>query len=316
METDRVQLPIAADATAREGAVGARRLAAAPTGSQTLAWQRELAQAQTGGFSGWFSPVDPPLRQPDGVPLRQASAATAAAGTNGARVPRTDQDVVASSRPPLTRAGLGGSEGADTASFVQRTGSMAYGVTPLAAAVALPAAGYEGTQPPVVAWPASSVGAAPSAHDDASPTSPLPVWLSMALQAPVASVSSSSGTLCGSLRLATADDGAEVEREPIRSPLSSPDASRGTSASAEPMRVYAEWNEDSVRVWLGADSDRLDAISRIARVLRDQLKQQGVRLSSLVCNGTDISLHDTAAAAVSIGSPSSIDSPRSEQEEL
>jgi urease accessory protein UreF len=164
---------------------------------------------------------------------------------------------------------------------------------------------------PLPVWPLASIAAvAASIEDVPSTSSSLRAWLATALEVPVARADSPSETLQAAVRQAPDSDTVESEAESESTP--SPEASSGSSGSAptDPMRVYAEWNEDGVRVWLGADADRLADISRIARALRNQLKQQGVRLYSLVCNGTDISLHDAVAAAP-VESSLSIDLPRS-----
>ncbi|WP_419688241.1 hypothetical protein ACN22W_30110 [Burkholderia theae] len=278
MENDRVLLSIPLGA-AQAGSAGARRQTSAPTGDQALAWQRELAQAQAGGFASWFSPVVPPSHDvPDtGTPADHALSMKYAGSSGHAPIAESGRDV----RSVQASAG--------------RVDLDDYPAPRLDTSAALP---ITGNVPAPLAPVAISTAGTPS-----TPSS-LQTWLTTSLGTPVAHAGSPSETLRTAVRATPDDDGAEPE------PLQSSEPQRGVPRSPDPMRVYAEWSEDGVRVWLGADTERLADVARVARVLRDQLRQQGVRLHAVVCNGTEIPLCDGTAAEATAGFSPSTDSSR------
>ena len=144
MESDRVLSSIPQDTTRTE-TLGARRQPMAPTGSQTLAWQRELAQAQAEGFAGWFSPVDVPSRRSVVATAHDGTAATTATTTAGTRI----DGVTSSNSSAVTAAtgtsshslnkasGRGGSHAPYSAGFSAGTASSGYRASPLDTVVAL-----------------------------------------------------------------------------------------------------------------------------------------------------------------------------------
>ena len=69
-----------------------------------------------------------------------------------------------------------------------------------------------------------------------------------------------------------------------------PESPVGTAEPAEhaPVRLYAEWSEHGVKVWLGADADQLQNLPVLAQQVQQWLGGQGERLISLVCNGQDV----------------------------
>lgn len=69
-----------------------------------------------------------------------------------------------------------------------------------------------------------------------------------------------------------------------------PETTIGTAEPAEhaPVRLYAEWSEQGVKVWLGADADQLQNLPVLAQQVQQWLGGQGERLISLVCNGQDV----------------------------
>lgn len=295
MESDRVLQPIPLNAL-QTGNTAARRQTTAPTGDQALAWQRELAQAQADGFA-WFSPVAaparPPVAQPSrdvtdtGTPVMHASSAkyTESSGNQpGAPIEESERDI----RP--------GPASADAFDHGDHPAPWLDAAAPLPATGSVPM--------PLVAWLPTSSNAPVAVSNVGTPSTPssLQAWLATSLGTNVARVGSPSDAL----RALPDEDGAEPEPEPLQSP----ELQHGIPKSPDPMRVYAEWSEDGVRVWLGADTERLADVTRVARVLRDQLRQQGVRLQAVVCNGTDISLYDGTAAEATAGIFPSTDSPR------
>jgi hypothetical protein len=92
-------------------------------------------------------------------------------------------------------------------------------------------------------------------------------------------------------------EGPEGSAEPEEAPPAEPDrvavtpqASEGETVSAEhaPVRLYAEWTEQGVKVWLGADADQLQNLPVLAQQVQQWLGGQGERLLSLVCNGQEV----------------------------
>jgi len=88
-----------------------------------------------------------------------------------------------------------------------------------------------------------------------------------------------------------------------------PAAGVGTRPQAEqagepmaPLRLHAEWSEQGVRIWLGADAQAGDSAPALAPQLVRWLAQQGVALLSLVCNGRTVYVaSDTASDARQAG---------------
>jgi len=60
------------------------------------------------------------------------------------------------------------------------------------------------------------------------------------------------------------------------------------SGSRPAVRLYAEWSEQGVRVWLGADADQALPLAQIGAQLQQWLGGQGERLVELVCNGRTV----------------------------
>lgn len=68
-----------------------------------------------------------------------------------------------------------------------------------------------------------------------------------------------------------------------------PQPSRTVSVSNEtaeaPVRLYAEWSEDGVRIWVGANAGQPLHLEQLALQMRLWLARQGERLAALFCNG-------------------------------
>jgi hypothetical protein len=94
---------------------------------------------------------------------------------------------------------------------------------------------------------------------------------------------------------APADDllaGTALEEEPVETMLGTggapaagyADRSAG-SEPREPVRLYAEWSDQGVSVWLGADANQGLQVSDLVSQVQQWLAGQGERLLAVVCNG-------------------------------
>jgi hypothetical protein len=89
---------------------------------------------------------------------------------------------------------------------------------------------------------------------------------------------------------------------------------RGSEADArEPVRLYAEWSDQGVSVWLGADANQESQVSSLVNQVQQWLAGQGERLRAVVCNGRVVrsdTARNTAAgpsgASETIGRPDSL----------
>ncbi|WP_152601694.1 hypothetical protein [Burkholderia paludis] len=298
MENDRVLLSLSLR-IAQAANADARRQTDVPTGDQTLAWQRELAQAQADGFASWFSPVAASAH----VPVAPLSHGVPDTGMPADRAQGAKYTGSAGSAPI---AGAGRNIRSVQASR-ERVDLENRSVPRLDAFATLPVTGsVPATLVPSLSPPPDPVTIS-TAGLPSTPSS-LQAWLTASLGTPVERVDAPSETLRAVVHAAPDDDGTEADPDP--EPLQSTEPQRGAPRPPDPMRVYAEWSEDGVRVWLGADTERLADVARVARILRDQLRQQGVRLHAVVCNGTDISLCDGTAAETTAGFSPLTDSSR------
>lgn len=57
------------------------------------------------------------------------------------------------------------------------------------------------------------------------------------------------------------------------------------SSPEEPLRLYAEWSDQGVRLWLGANANYSLPLDQLAQQVQQWLANHGERLLSLVCNG-------------------------------
>jgi hypothetical protein len=89
------------------------------------------------------------------------------------------------------------------------------------------------------------------------------------------------------------EEGAEPEEAvPVEPDHAAPvsESVAGTAEPAEraPVRLYAEWSEQGVKVWLGTDAAQLPNLPVLAQQVQQWLTGQGERLLSLVCNGQEV----------------------------
>ncbi|MGC3998553.1 MAG: hypothetical protein QM767_14250 [Anaeromyxobacter sp.] len=128
---------------------------------------------------------------------------------------------------------------------------------------------------PVQPWPAQQVGApASSPPSSAAPARPVlaaivPPVLPRAM--PTLPVDTAVEAAAGATGPAQPQQGGE---------------------KAEPIRWHAEWTEEGVRVWVGADRDAGAPLEQLTAQLLTALQRwaqaQGTRLLSLVCNGREV----------------------------
>jgi hypothetical protein len=258
-----------------------------------LAWQRAMEQA---GFQSWFR--HPSASGSDG--RRQASGDGKLAG---ARVDGsgTQPGATGSGRPAVTAP----------RSAVAHEPPQHGQVAPALAARASLASRENGA-------PAATPGAhgvpdgSGSVLQDAPrapPTSPLngTAHLSAFAQTAGPTVTTLLAGVYGNASLewmgSTADEaltGAPVGHvaRPASSLRAAPSA--GTEAQArEELRVHAEWSEQGLRLWLGADRGASLPVAQLVDELRRRLKRAlpggGTRLLAVVCNGLTVWAEDSAA---------------------
>lgn len=70
-------------------------------------------------------------------------------------------------------------------------------------------------------------------------------------------------------------------------------ANTADAGQQPPLRVHAEWQGDTVRLWLGLDASLAGDAEQLAAHVHGWLRQQGLRALSVVCNGQV--LHDATA---------------------
>lgn len=56
---------------------------------------------------------------------------------------------------------------------------------------------------------------------------------------------------------------------------------------APPVRAHVEWQGDTAHVWIGIDGRGAAQLTAIAAAVVQQLRDQGLRVGRLVCNGTE-----------------------------
>ena len=56
---------------------------------------------------------------------------------------------------------------------------------------------------------------------------------------------------------------------------------------AQPVRAHVEWHGDTAHVWIGIDARGAAQLTAIAEAVVQRLRDQGLRIGRLVCNGTE-----------------------------
>lgn len=83
-----------------------------------------------------------------------------------------------------------------------------------------------------------------------------------------------------------ADDAVDATSFPAESTATPADAR--LLAERDPLRLHAQWSEQGVRIWLGADALTPAALAVVAERVRHWIGSRGERLLSLVCNGRTV----------------------------
>lgn len=55
-----------------------------------------------------------------------------------------------------------------------------------------------------------------------------------------------------------------------------------------PVRMHAQWEGDTVAIWLGIDADHVAHATQLVDTLHSWLHSQGLRATSIVCNGQPV----------------------------
>ncbi len=249
------------------------------------AWHAAFEHAMAGDFQGWFQP--PGSQHSAGSTPRGAATATwagalARGNENASRASASSAgaDAPGHGRATATRHALrsdadrpardGGDDAASTAGGAPAVPAAAIGQafeTPDSRVHALLStlAGLTGLQavpaPDIAAGVESPLAIAPRAGDAASPSA-----------------------------AAAANPGTTEESEPASS-AGAPARARPAASTdeREPLRVHAQWSEDGVHLWLGADVGGFAAVNAVTTQLQQALAAQGTRLLRVICNGRDIS---------------------------
>ena len=81
------------------------------------------------------------------------------------------------------------------------------------------------------------------------------------------------------------EDGAAETSPVFEAPAPSTTTAQTGGNLHEPVRLYAEWSDLGVKVWLGTDADQAQRLPILAQQVQQWVAGQGVRLLALVCNG-------------------------------
>ena len=76
-----------------------------------------------------------------------------------------------------------------------------------------------------------------------------------------------------------------------------------TETLREPLRMYSEWTNQGVRIWLGADANQNLPLAQLTQQVQQWLADQGERLVTLVCNGRLLWHMDGGDISPSVNSP-------------
>lgn len=78
-----------------------------------------------------------------------------------------------------------------------------------------------------------------------------------------------------------------------------------------PARLHAEWQGDALRIWLGLDSALAEDSGHVVAFVTNWLRRQGLRASSIVCNGRTLLADPHAAEPPTIRQAGRDDAPTS-----
>ncbi|SEK92954.1 hypothetical protein SAMN05216359_10415 [Roseateles sp. YR242] len=171
---------------------------------------------------------------------------------------------------------------------------------------------------------AQASAAAQPASVRTQPQPPLP-WSGMSATSLCPSVAAAAGPAAGSVVAPTealarseAQDGlaaAATPEQPRRSgdmlsrtsstlatpaTATSPDAlaaeaqalAEGLGTPESPVRVHVQWKDKTAHVWVGIDARVTAPQAEVAGTVVRQLREQGLRVGRLICNGTELPVPD------------------------
>ena len=102
--------------------------------------------------------------------------------------------------------------------------------------------------------------------------------------------------------------------ESVDPALPAPARASGATLASEslesPVRLYAEWSAEGVRIWVGMNAGQPLQLQQLALQMRQWLSRQGERLVALTCNGHTIWRESGPADAV-LGSEDEVLGPPS-----
>ena len=238
------------------------------------AWHSAFEQAQGGAFQGWFQA--PGMQQPNGHATLAVARTIAAAPAHAAAPARSTSQ--SSDRAVASHAQAGSASHPARAHDAEPASRRDDG----AASVALsPLTGI------------APVFEAPAARDQVlastlAALTGLPVALASGavgeLETPPP-VALQVGTAASPFAAGTSDESIDDTPSTELASRPRPDAASDTR---EPLRVHAQWSDDGVRLWLGADAGGLADVQAVTAQLQQALAAQGTRLLRVVCNGHDL----------------------------
>lgn len=81
-----------------------------------------------------------------------------------------------------------------------------------------------------------------------------------------------------------------LRRAAYLEPASAPAAptERGATARREPVRLHAQWDGDTVLIWLGVDASHSTNTPQLVEALRVWLRGQGLKALHIICNGESV----------------------------
>jgi hypothetical protein len=251
--------------------------------------------------------------QPETAPkpddTQQSARPPANAQSAGSSEPSRPNDTQQSARPPANAQSAGSSEpsrdnGYEAAAMIAPSSPSATAKTPPTVSPDVAAVSRA-----TGSWPSAAAGQ-PTGLDSATLSASLAAILPLAA-VPVANPAEINAPAATSF---TALNGSTVQMAPAlsagaapaeSSPIPDPSDGEGTlveerpsnggqyasePAAGEPMRVYAEWSDQGVRVWLGSDADQSLPVPALMQQMQQWLAGQGEKLLTLVWNGRPMPL--------------------------
>ena len=245
-------------------------------GADAKAWHSAFQHALGDGFQRWFQPPGaqgPSSNATHGPIVATWAAASAPGHAGGATAPARHAtpahgEATAARHAAQPDAAAAPAPGAD--------GTASNAVAPLAA----PAAGFMG------AFEAPESREQALASTLAALTG-VQVELVSGVEADVDASAPAAVRVAGAAPQFA--DASKADEPAPSAPAGPPSRPAAASDEREPLRVHAQWSDDGVHLWLGADVGGLAAVSAVTSQLQQALAAQGTRLLRVICNGRDIS---------------------------